>query len=50
MTERVTGRLIEVSPDLLRVDDGEKLWRFAVRCSVSLFRPADFVELLVSPS
>ena len=50
MTERVTGRLIEVSPEFLRVDDGQKLWRLAVGCAVSSLRPADFVELVVSPS
>ena len=50
MTERITGRLIEVSPDLLRVDDGQKLWRLAVGCAVSSLRPADFVELVVSRS
>lgn len=50
MTERVTGRLIEVSPEFLRVDDGQKLWRLAVGCEVSSLRPADFVELVVSRS
>jgi hypothetical protein len=33
MTERVNRTSIEVSPSSLRVDDGQKLWRLAVRCA-----------------
>ena len=48
MPQRVTGRLVEVSRQWLRVDDGQRLWRLAVGCEVSQLAPADFVELVVA--
>lgn len=47
MRKWLRGRLIEVSPQSLLVDDGDKLWRLAVRCEVGSLVAADFVELQV---